>query len=168
MGDFWQNCFKTAAIQGAFVAISSRIVGSAFRCLETLNPQFKQSNVGSDPKTVCIRELSTIGMAWGFALITKAWLSSTKLTKHWSDFKVQFLTSVIGTLIAESVGRLIAYRKLYRRQTQNAAPANTQPFAVNALHTSVSPVGSTPVQPGWVGLPKTQPYCGFLAGSLFR
>jgi hypothetical protein len=100
-----------AVIQAALIAISTRIVGSAFRCLETLNPNYQQSQVISNPRTVCIRELSTIAMAFGFSLITSAAILPRAKMWGWSHFKVQFITSVIGTFLAEGIGRLIAYRK---------------------------------------------------------
>jgi len=100
-----------AVIQAALIAISTRIVGSAFRCLETLNPNYQQSQVISNPRTVCIRELSTIAMAFGFSIITSVVIKRHAKSWGWSDFKVQFITSVIGTFIAEAMGRFIAYRK---------------------------------------------------------
>lgn len=39
-------------LQAAFIAISSCVVGSAFRFLETMNPQYQQAKVISDPPTV--------------------------------------------------------------------------------------------------------------------
>jgi hypothetical protein len=127
-----------AVIQAALIAISTRIVGSAFRCLETLNPNYQQSQVISNPRTVCIRELSTIAMAFGFSLITSAFIKPRAKLWGWSDFKVQFTTSVIGTFIAEAMGRFIAYRKSALKTKAIPMPAirilSTQPhFQIPSL-----------------------------------
>jgi hypothetical protein len=133
MGLINKAIIKQSALQMAFIAISSRIVGSAFRCLETLNPNYQQSKVISDPRTVCIRELSTISMAWCFALATNKLITPFAEKRNWGNFRVQFLTSVIGTTIAESIGRLIAYHKA------SVKPLTPPPQAVR-----FAPVQSTP------------------------
>lgn len=141
--EFWVQ----SAVQAAFIAISSRVVGSVFRCLETLNPQYQQSKVISDPKTVCIRELSTISMSWCFALGINMLIKPFAKRQGWGDFRVQFLTSLIGTTIAESLGRMIAYRKAL---SNKALPlplsqgGNSIPFPVN---NSGRGAVSAPVQP---------------------
>lgn len=143
-----KSFIEQATLQAAFIAISSRIVGSAFRCLETLNPNYQQSQVISNPRTVCIRELSTICMAFGFSLITSAVIKPRAKVWGWSDFKVQMLTSIIGTFIAESIGRLIAYRKASLKSRSSMTPAlPTAPNNYSAMtipSTSILPISRTP------------------------
>lgn len=108
--------------QAAFIAISSRLVGSTFRFLETLNPSFQKTKVISDPSTVFVRELVTISMAWGFALLTHIVIKPLAQKRGWGNFSVQFLTALIGTSIAESLGRLIAYRGALKREKMRMMP----------------------------------------------
>lgn len=146
MGFISKAVVKQSALQMAFIAISSRIVGSAFRCLETLNPNYQQSKVISDPRTVCIRELSTISMAWCFALATNKLITPFAEKRNWGNFRVQFLTSVIGTTIAESIGRLIAYHK-----------ASVKPFVPPSQATGFALVQSTPAEAYMPALPIAPP-----------
>lgn len=106
------------SIQAAFIAISSRIVGSAFRCLETLNPALQKAQVISDPPTVFVREMTTLAMAWSLALLTNMAIKPLATRRRWSNFWVQFATAVIGTTMAESIGRFVAYRQPLTRQAQ--------------------------------------------------
>lgn len=116
--------------QVALITISSRIVGSAFRCLETFNPQLQASNAGSDPKTVCMREMSTIAMAFGLALLTGNKLKPWAEKRNWSGNSFQFVTTVVSTAIAETIGRLIAYYKLYSDRKKNVSRPN-QPMLMS-------------------------------------
>jgi hypothetical protein len=59
---------KIAALQWAFLAIASRLVGAAFRVLETYNPNLRQQQTLSDSKTIIKREATAISLAWLFAL----------------------------------------------------------------------------------------------------
>lgn len=134
-------------VQAAFIAVSSRIVGSIFRFGETLNPRFQKTRVISDPKTVLVRELVTTSMAWGFALTTNMVIKPLAERRGWSPFGVQFMTAAIGTTLAELVGRYVAYRKAVREdkyregldrdlfyQTKELAPQIPRPaFRANSV-----------------------------------
>jgi len=125
-----ETLIKKTAWHAACIAISSRLVGSAFRCLETLNPDYQQSRVISDPKSVCIREFSALSMAFVFSLITSILISPRAKARGWSDTAIQFLTTVIGTTIAESIGRLVAYRKAALKSQAHSVTTIPQPLAV--------------------------------------
>ena len=86
-----------ASIQAAFIAIASRIVGSTFRFLETLNPVFQQAQVIADPPTVLMREVVTISMAWILSLGTHMLIQ--RLVRKY-PFWGQFVTTIIGTAAA--------------------------------------------------------------------
>jgi hypothetical protein len=140
-----KSLIEQSSLQMAFIAIASRIVGSAFRCLETLNPEYQKSKIISDPRTVCIRELSTICMACCFALMANKLIKPFALKRGWGNFRVQFLTTVIGTTIAESIGRWIAYRK-------RLGPANTalEPYVPGVTQAYRPALQLNPARP-WAG-----------------
>jgi phosphatidylglycerophosphate synthase len=150
-----QSLIKRTAWQAAGIAISSRIVGSAFRCLETLNPDFQQSKVISDPKAVCIRELSTLGMAFVFSLIANVIISPRAEARGWSKFAIQFLTTVIGTTIAETIGRMIAYKKALPKSPTSAT---TTPHPL--------PVSANPVSPSRSSVPVALPQNSYTSPAL--
>ena len=154
-----ETLIKKAAWQAACIAISSRLIGSAFRCLETLNPDYQQSKVISNPKTVCIRELSAISMAFVFSLITNVIISPWATARGWSNFVIQFLTTVIGTTIAESIGRLVAYRKAALKSQAHSVTTIPQPLPVYQYVTlppkpmATIPRNTTPYMPSSVYSP---------------
>lgn len=102
---------NTLALQSAFVAIASRLVGATFRVAETYNPVLQKTRMISDPQIVFKREAITIAMAWGFALFTNLLLTPLAKRNHWSIPTTLFLTGILGTFIAESVARWCAYRQ---------------------------------------------------------
>ena len=138
-------------IQAAFIAISSRIVGSTFRFMETLNPEFQKARVISDPPTVLVRELVTISMAWGFALLTNIAIKPLAQRKGWGNFGVQMVTAIIGTTIAESIGRFVAYRKALQEDKKQAAQGvkeeRQKVFTKPILQEAEAPLKS-PMSPG--------------------
>jgi hypothetical protein len=103
------------AVQTAFVAIASRLVGSTFRVLETLNPELQKSKVISDPKVVFKREAITMGLAWVFALLTNMAIDPMATRRGWNRQLITFLTAVAGTLISETISRFVSYRNAVRK-----------------------------------------------------
>jgi hypothetical protein len=99
------------AFQSACVAVSSRLVGSAFRTAEVYNPQLQQAQVLSDPTAVMKREVSTLGLAWLLSYMANLGLRPLAKATRLNLYGFQFLTTIVGTFLAESFGRFIAYRK---------------------------------------------------------
>jgi hypothetical protein len=132
---------SSLAIQAAFIAISSRLVGSTFRVLETLSPRLQATRAISDPPTVLVRELVTISMAWGFAFLTHQAIKPFAQRRQWGTTAVQFWTAVIGTALAESCGRFIAYRKSHQPKRLRQTP----PSASRAL--PMATLSQIPVSP---------------------
>jgi hypothetical protein len=99
-----------AIVQSATIATSARMMGSTFRYLETLNPVLQQSRTITDPPTVLKREILTLCLAWTFALLTNALLKPLVQSRGWSNFRIQFIAALVGSFMAESIGRTVAYR----------------------------------------------------------
>ncbi|HEY9685397.1 MAG TPA: hypothetical protein V6C52_00325 [Coleofasciculaceae cyanobacterium] len=99
-----------AIVQSATIATSARMMGSTFRYLETLNPVLQQSRTITDPPTVLKREILTLTLAWTFALLTNALLKPLVQSRGWSNFRIQFIAALVGSFMAESIGRTVAYR----------------------------------------------------------
>lgn len=118
------NLFKTTVILSSFVAIASRLVGAAYRIVDTLNPDLQKTQVISSPKTVAGREAITIGMAFGFAFLSNHFLDPIVKSRGWNQLAVTFCNTVISTLVAETVARKIAYRKA---RTQSMPPPRVLP-----------------------------------------
>jgi hypothetical protein len=100
------------AIQTAFIAIASRIVGSGFRVAETYNPALQKAGLVMKPEVVIKREAITMGLAWCFALLTNMVIAPIGKRMGVNRNLITFLTSLIGTATAETVARSVAYRNL--------------------------------------------------------
>lgn len=100
------------AIATAFVSIASRLVGSSFRVAETFNPEYRKLGITPSPEVAIKREGITLGLAWLFALMTSVLIMPAFTRLKFSKDTITFMTAVIGTAIAETVSRKVAYRNL--------------------------------------------------------
>lgn len=138
------------AIQTAFIAIASRIVGSSYRVAETFNPELKKAGLVMKPDVVIKREAITIGLAWGFSLLTNIVISPMCKRLKVNPNLVTFFTLIVGSVTAEALARLIAYRKMNNSiptpQTHVAAPMSQETSHASAAHV-ITPVKPSAVQP---------------------
>lgn len=129
---------QSTAIQTAFVAIASRLVGSTFRVADTFNPKLKDRQIANDPHVVMKREGITLVLAWMFALATNLGIAPLAKKKNWNLLWMAFVTSIVGTFTAESFARLIAYRA-------PSQPKPVLPLAGGTAQPLISPPPNRPL-----------------------
>lgn len=99
------------AFRTAFVSVASRMVGASFRVGEAYNPGLRKSGATLDPQVILNRELVGLALAWVFSFAASKFSSPLVRRFNLSAQWVTFAITLLGNALAETISRVIAYRK---------------------------------------------------------
>ncbi len=99
------------AFRTALVSVASRMVGASFRVGEAYNPHLRNSGATLDPQVILNRELVGLALAWIFSFAASRFSSPLVRRFNLSAQWVTFAITLLGNALAETISRVIAYRK---------------------------------------------------------